>query len=489
MRYTLIVVAAVSLVACKDYFPSYDGSPDSDVDSSLDAAPDGADSGVDAAADADAPPPEADLDTPDADAAHDADDADAETVADADPPRDGDVADADQDGDECESSDDCDDDAMCTFDFCDVSRQCVHQARPELCFDTNPCSDDICDPEHAQAVAGSGCVYVGLDDGESCEGTFFCRVGETCRIGACDPESGTSTCDDDVPCTDTPCNELLNRCDGAIRQHGRCTEEGRGYCAPADIDADTNGCVAGQSCTIPSECDDGVACNGVEWCDVDRCSGGTAPPCDDGFFCSQNICTEPLGTCETTLDHGLCARGLTCWTDTCDPDDVTADLVTGCVAEAVTCESDDAPCTVDACQDGYGCYPPASCGTSDGCCPSYCRPGNDPDCSCADQACVGAVSDGCCSGTCTIRNDADCCNSQDCESSGMDECCPSMCNTVNDSDCMLCASSACDGRFTDGCCPTSCAPAADVDCCDLAGCGIADECCPTTCYPLDDPDC
>jgi hypothetical protein len=359
------------------------------------------------------------------------------------------------------------------------------------CDDDNPCTDDVC--------AGSGCQHVNVAPGTSCEGTLFCRVGETCDdAGRCDATTGTPTsCADAFDCTTDTCSEETDSCASAP-DHARCTEAPRLFCAPTSPDADARGCVD-LECTLPGDCDDGQMCNGVESCDlsgpVGQCVAGNPPACVDGIACTADGACDPslaggAGACSYAPDHEACDDRDACTDDLCDPSAPGADPTTGCRQAEVDCAPDGDPCTVDACTEtSGGCYAPVTaCDAGvDGCCPPSCTGFDDGDC-CGGAVCA-TVLDGCCPATCDVGDDADCC-----EASGLcgvdgDACCPAGCTEADDADC---CSEPC--SFTmDGCCAPTCTITNDSDCCVTRGvCGEADGCCPAmwgSCGPLRDPDC
>lgn len=51
------------------------------------------------------------------------------------------------------------------------------------------------------------------------------------------------------------------------------------------------------ACSTAAECDDGLACNGVETCADGRCAIGTPMRCDDGIACTTDFCSEELRRC------------------------------------------------------------------------------------------------------------------------------------------------------------------------------------------------
>jgi hypothetical protein len=75
-------------------------------------------------------------------------------------------------------------------------------------------------------------------------------------------------------------------------------------------------------CSSDAQCDDGLACNGTETCDLgtNLCVAGTPVVCDDGNECTADVCVEPLGTCSAppVADGTSCDDGITCSVpDTC----------------------------------------------------------------------------------------------------------------------------------------------------------------------------
>jgi hypothetical protein len=72
------------------------------------------------------------------------------------------------------------------------------------------------------------------------------------------------------------------------------------------------------TCTMDSECDDGLACNGVETCNLDtnQCDFGTTVVCSGE--CLTGVCLEPSGSCEVAANGVLCSDGEECTvSDTC----------------------------------------------------------------------------------------------------------------------------------------------------------------------------
>ncbi|MFO0727203.1 MAG: hypothetical protein U1E65_25720 [Myxococcota bacterium] len=89
----------------------------------------------------------------------------------------------------------CDDTNPCTDDFCDPASGCVHEATQD-CDDHNPCTADSCD-------LVSGCHHEALMDGTPCDDGKLCTTADICVAGQC---AGINIpdgfpCDDNDPCS------------------------------------------------------------------------------------------------------------------------------------------------------------------------------------------------------------------------------------------------------------------------------------------------
>jgi len=91
----------------------------------------------------------------------------------------------------------CDDGDACTNDFCGAEGEC--STTPVICDDGNSCTTDSCDP-------GSGCEFIGVEDGSPCQGENYCLGGDTCVGEVCVDGTELISCGDDGnPCTDDNC--------------------------------------------------------------------------------------------------------------------------------------------------------------------------------------------------------------------------------------------------------------------------------------------
>lgn len=113
-----------------------------------------------------------------------------------------------------------------------------------------------------------------------------------------------------------------------------CTDESRGS-------------TIGESCLRDVECDDGCFCNGFEVCRGGVCDVGQ-DPCDDGFDCTTDSCSEDDDACTNAPDDTVCDDGNLCnGTEVCDPE-------IGCAAGPPATCTDADPCTLDLCDDETG---------------------------------------------------------------------------------------------------------------------------------------
>ncbi|MBI5501167.1 MAG: putative metal-binding motif-containing protein [Deltaproteobacteria bacterium] len=458
----------------------------------------------------------------------------------------------------------CDDAVPCTVDTCDLATgDCVHTASDaacgdgtfcngdescdlvlgclpgvRTCGDSVPCTVDTCDEAGDACVwtpDNSLCIDADLCDGaEICNGVLGCRPGVpvscddgfACTADACTPATGACThvtsdppcndglycngvescavasgcvagtavsCDDSIACTVDTCDESADTCQH-VANHALC---GAGMaCIPS-----RGGCVPGTLCSLPSECSDGVFCNGAEDCVSSLCVGGTAPDCNDSNACTIDSCSETAGACvhvpqdrdADTYGDAACG-GTDCndldlnihpgVTDPCDGVDNDCDGLTdgGLLPSGSVCTSSAQCCTgsciAGICNTGYGlCESPGTpCATPAECCSGRCEavPGGGLEC----------VGTGACEGTggsCLFS--ADCCSFW---------CAAGTCDTgftcrVTGSSCTS-PYQCCSGLCSGGTCASiggTCSPLGETctssnGCCsgwcDIANCGIGFFC-------------
>ncbi len=264
----------------------------------------------------------------------------------------------------CVDSSDCDDFDACTGEeFC-IDGTCV-QGTSLDCDDSDLCTEDSCDPQ-------SGCI----------NSPVSCDDSNACTDDSCDSQTGCVfdpiTCDDQNPCTEDSCSVSLgcqfqiddaNTCEDGLFCNGQefCSEgnclDGEDPCIDDAVqctdlcDEDTD------TCNAPNDqnCLDGAGCNGAEFCDPETgCQSGTPPVCDDGNVCTDDFCNnEGDGFFCSTEDNF----------DSCDDEDACTPesfcFEGGCVGEGFIQCGDEDPCTEDSCNSQTGCQNPLVAGCCD----------------------------------------------------------------------------------------------------------------------------
>lgn len=221
-----------------------------------------------------------------------------------------------------------------------------------LCDDGNPCT-------HNDGCSG-GPTSV-------CGGTLYvCNDGLSCTTDVC---NGDGTCSH-------PINTSQCLIDGVCYPHGVMNPGNPCQGCNSTIDATTwtnktngTGCNDGQACTHTDKCTGGVC-------------GGTAYTCDDGLFCTDNVCNGS-GGCTFPLLLNYCKIGGVCY-DNEDPHptnscqyckSASANSVWSPRINGTACNDGNA-CTVgDACISG-NCTggPPVSCDDGNVCTNNTCNP-------------------------------------------------------------------------------------------------------------------
>jgi len=206
---------------------------------------------------------------------------------------------------------------------------------------SNPCNGQApCD----DGVDGSGVCL--CDDGIACTSDSFDYSGGTCNFypndALCDADSycnGAEICNPVVGCQGTPI--VCDDDDGIACTVATC-DELRDVCFQNPDD---------------SLCDDGVYCNGLEYCDSDLgCKLVIIPDCNDGIGCTVDICDEASRSCLHAQDVSICGscclQGGSCVNGVTAEECATASgaFVQGAVCEGVAacCLPDESCVDVDA---------------------------------------------------------------------------------------------------------------------------------------------
>ncbi len=192
----------------------------------------------------------------------------------------------------CVSDSDCDDGLFCSGS--EVCREgfCA-KGVPVVCTvdDGVPCTDSVCDE------ATQGCVQRPND--AKCDDGVFCNGQERCSASSGCQASGPVACPGGkVSCVVGQCQEPLKSCVQVIDD---------------------------------SVCDDGLFCTGFDYCDPNLGCQSSAPPCQDGVACTDDFCDEGSASCTFLPNDGHCDDGLFCdGQEFCDP-------FAGCRTAGVAC--------------------------------------------------------------------------------------------------------------------------------------------------------
>lgn len=293
----------------------------------------------------------------------------------------------------------CQDGQVCNgVEVCDLAIGC--QAGPDLdCNDGIGCTSDSCNE------GAGGCVNQPVD--AVCQNGVLCDGEESCNPAVgCEPGPAVACLDDGFPCTVEACSELALGCETTLN-NGLCP--GGEFCT-------TGGCIAGDPCNVDADCNDGVACNGIEVCDLSLgvpgfCAPGAFIDCDDAVPCTIDYCVEP-GACANEPFDGLCNDGNVCdGVETCD-------ALLGCEAAAPPVCNDGIACTNDGCDPLTGCFnnpqnflcqDGSFCNGAEVCNPAAgCQPSPPVNCGSDGIACTTEICDDALGGCTAIPNDDVC---------------------------------------------------------------------------------
>lgn len=328
----------------------------------------------------------------------------------------------------------CDDQVDCTNDACSsATKACTHTQNHAFCDDAVYCNGtESCDVFAGCVTTGAvqcagdgiGCTIEACSesaqDCESVPDSAMCAPGLFCSPAAgCTP---TEPCDDDIDCDDGDACNGLESCVGQdpnVPLSGTC-ELGTPVVCDDSVDCTADTCdPATGTCSFAGNtayCDNGLACDGEELCDVLLdCLPGVPVDCGASAGCAQNICVEP-GMCQQMLDHDQCDNGSYCdGAEVCTP--------SGCAASApVQCPDDGIACTDSVCDDMLGCvHVPddtacpcgQSCEPTSGGCGNFCEVAECQghvyacgDCIDNDGDCIVDADDDECLGACDNTEDS-----------------------------------------------------------------------------------
>lgn len=304
----------------------------------------------------------------------------------------------------CTDEIDCDDGNICTIDLC-INSECEHiQTDPECCNDDwdcddgNRCTSDVC--------IDSECSHIRTDL-SCCTANSDCDDGDVCTIDFCDESECKSVanpncchedsecdngiwCDGKEICVENSCEVIIPECD----DNNPCTDD------TWECNEDFSGCIftpIDDCCGKDSDCNDGIFCNGEEFCDNNKCMHGPRPSCDNDDVCSVGVCSKIADRCvfetiaDCCSDHGDCDNGIWC-------DGIEACVDHRCQPGLLPVCEDDDPCTISSwictpdeirchvtpikgcCRTHEDCQDGIFCNGSEFCYKNVCYSGEPPTC-------------------------------------------------------------------------------------------------------------
>ncbi len=170
------------------------------------------------------------------------------------------------------------------------------------CSDSNPCTDDACDP-------AQGCTHT--DNSAPCSDGDACTAGDLCTAGVC-VAGAAANCDDGNNCTlevcdkSAGCYHLPTKSPCCIGATSICDDNQP--CTTDDCDPQTGGC---SHVNNIAPCADGNACTGSDVCSSGACKG-TVISCDDKNPCTTDACAPATGCVHTPADGAACDDGNAC---------------------------------------------------------------------------------------------------------------------------------------------------------------------------------
>jgi len=132
-----------------------------------------------------------------------------------------------------------------------------------------------------------------------------------------------------------------------LQHHNDCLIEDAEGCATERCDPEL-GCV---TVGDDSACDDGIFCNGIEFCDPDSGMCEAIDSCPPVAGCLVSTCDEEDDRCVVTADDTQCDDGLFCTTEHCNEDSgncvvvsTCPPMIDGCIIRNAFCDEDDQSC-------------------------------------------------------------------------------------------------------------------------------------------------
>jgi hypothetical protein len=200
----------------------------------------------------------------------------------------------------------CTDNNVCTEnDYC--SNSICKPGTKKDCSDGNVCTEDSCDSQaeclfkNNVLLCSDNSVCTKVDEcvGGTCQtsGSLNCDDSNSCTFDLCKADQGCVHTNDSLPCTDDNVCTLKDKClDGKCNSGVLKNCDDGNFCTTEICDKKF-GCVTKKNILL---CDDGNFCTEGEFCKEGVCVNGKVVLCDDGNFCTADSCSQQKNKCNNT---------------------------------------------------------------------------------------------------------------------------------------------------------------------------------------------
>lgn len=234
----------------------------------------------------------------------------------------------------------------------------------QTCEETNlPNLDNVrsCFDEWMRAIFGvsqgskaidNGVIITGINNALCVGEDQYCYIGDNPDIGLYETNYATPGCSVDADCDNGLWCDGTETCD--LNLNGGTCVAGSASCTAQQTCDEANDICNDVSCVTDSDCDNGLYCDGVEFCNENNeCEFGTPVICEDGLFCNGiSTCDEDIDSCVTADPNPCGDDGISCQAcdeiyDQCDVPQNALCVETGNVCDPTNQGIDGVGCYVD----------------------------------------------------------------------------------------------------------------------------------------------
>ena len=321
-------------------------------------------------------------------------------AASSDPPEEETEVEEEEPQPSCTEGADCDDGLDCTEDVC-VDGVCSWTLQEDTCLIGNVCYEagqggpllvcEVCNPEINDTE------WSPAEEGASCDDGNACTSDDVCTADGCEGEP--LQCDStDSPCTALSCDPAIGCVEGAVNDNGACDDGNActsddtclaGLCLGAPVMCNDGEQCTEDSCdpesgclfnwTLNAACEDGNPCTGGDVCGEEGCLSGDGDGCDDLNGCTIDLCEEGFGCGNIPIQSPCCLGEVSVCDDgnacTLDScDPDTQDCSYEVIADGVACDDGDACTSEELCGGGECLGVQKDCSDGNSCTDDLCDP-------------------------------------------------------------------------------------------------------------------